>query len=175
MSQSKKLTADGAKSASQQEPLAEIRQLIPLLLRARELIMQHVRPVLGTFDLTEQQWRILRALVEGGTCDLGELGRRSQIVPPSLSRTVPSMERRGLVARASSGSNPHRILVSITPAGLGLYDGARATSDEALSKLLQGIDPVKIGKARLSLSELVASFSATPPDRGLEEMPEPGQ
>lgn len=35
-----------------------------VLLRAREVIMAHFRPMLARHDITERQWRVLRVLAE---------------------------------------------------------------------------------------------------------------
>ena len=40
------------------------RYLPQLFLRAREELLCHFRPIISHFGLTEQQWRILRALSE---------------------------------------------------------------------------------------------------------------
>ncbi|WNJ87932.1 MarR family transcriptional regulator [Bosea sp. 685] len=159
-------TASSGRLSASDDALSDMRKLIPALLRAREQIMQHVRPVLWEYELTEQQWRILRALVDGGTCDMGELGRRSQIVPPSLSRTIPNMERRGLVARVPSGSSPHRILVSVTSAGLELFNQAKTKSDEALTKLMDDMDTSLVKKAGIAIAELLADIARANDDLG---------
>ena len=53
-------------TASPTSPAAVIRSFdksLPMaLLRTREAAMQHFRPLLAEHDLTEQQWRVLRAL-----------------------------------------------------------------------------------------------------------------
>src|SRR5208283_3623306 len=44
-------------------PMREFSRSLPMsLLRAREAVMRHFRPSLRRHGLTEQQWRILRAL-----------------------------------------------------------------------------------------------------------------
>ena len=42
------------------------RNLPLLLLQAREGVLAHFRPILNAHGVTEQQWRIIRALLEGG-------------------------------------------------------------------------------------------------------------
>ena len=46
-------------------PLAH-RNLPLLLLQARERVIAQFRPILKAHGLTEQQWRVLRALVDAG-------------------------------------------------------------------------------------------------------------
>ncbi|MDU2926702.1 MAG: homoprotocatechuate degradation operon regulator HpaR, partial [Bradyrhizobium sp.] len=48
---------------SRKVPMRDFSQSLPMaLLRAREAVMRQFRPILRQHGLTEQQWRILRAL-----------------------------------------------------------------------------------------------------------------
>ena len=49
------------------KPMRSIERSIPIaLLRAREAVMAHFRPLLADRGYTEQQWRVLRILNEYG-------------------------------------------------------------------------------------------------------------
>ena len=51
-------------------------QSLPLrLLMAREAVMERFRPHLNGAGITEQQWRVLRALCEVEEMDAGELAK----------------------------------------------------------------------------------------------------
>ncbi|MBL8488722.1 MAG: homoprotocatechuate degradation operon regulator HpaR [Rhodocyclaceae bacterium] len=96
------------------------RNLPLLLLQAREAVISHFRPLLNHAGVTEQQWRILRAL-----CELGELEPRQlcdicQILSPSLTGVLARMEETGLVARRKVDSDQRRLLVSPTAKGRAL-------------------------------------------------------
>ena len=63
------------------------------LLQAREAAMRLFRPLLAEHDLTEQQWRVLRALrAADDPVDAGELAERTFLLAPSLSRMLSNME-----------------------------------------------------------------------------------
>jgi len=120
-------------------------QSLPMtLMRAREAVMQWFRPHLRQHDLTEQQWRILRVLAEERSTDMLSLSKRCSIQPPSLSRTIPLLVKRGLVKRCSHGNDQRRILVDLTPQGRNLF---RTMSEEsaAIYAQLEG----EIGSERL--------------------------
>eukprot|EP01035_Chromulina_nebulosa_P063097 gene63098-biopygen46023 len=54
-------------------PMRDFSRSLPMaLLRARESVMRHFRPSLRAFGLTEQQWRILRALSSHGEIEVTE-------------------------------------------------------------------------------------------------------
>ena len=70
------------------------------LLRAREAAMRLFRAHLARHDLTEQRWRVLRALSEdpstgGPTLDVGEVAERTFLLGPSLSRALLSLTDAG--------------------------------------------------------------------------------
>ena len=68
--------------------LGTTRTSLPImLLRAREAVMARFRPMLHEIGVTEQQWRVLRVLDEGGELDVSTVAHRAAILPPSLTGT----------------------------------------------------------------------------------------
>lgn len=90
------------------------------LLRAREVIMAHFRPMLARNDITEQQWRVLRVLAEAGPLEATELANRASILPPSLTRIIKAMEERRFISRKKVKDDGRRALLAIRPVGLAL-------------------------------------------------------
>ena len=64
------------------------------LLRAREAVMRHFRASLRQHNITEQQWRVLRALAEVRKIEVTELAHATFLLPPSLSRILRDLEQR---------------------------------------------------------------------------------
>ncbi|HEV2502257.1 MAG TPA: homoprotocatechuate degradation operon regulator HpaR [Mesorhizobium sp.] len=92
------------------------------LLRAREVIMAHFRPMLARHDITEQQWRVLRVLAETGPLEATELAGRASILPPSLTRIIKALEERQLITRNRVKDDGRRALLAITPSGVALIE-----------------------------------------------------
>ncbi len=90
------------------------RNLPQLLLRAREAILGHFRPLITQFGLTEQQWRIIRALYEAGQLEPREICEICQILSPSLAGVLSRMEETGLVTRKRMQGDQRRIMVRLT-------------------------------------------------------------
>jgi homoprotocatechuate degradation regulator HpaR len=67
------------------------------LLRGREAVLAHVRPILRAHGFTEQQWRVLRALQSGGPLDNSSIARRATLLQPSVSRIIADLRQMGLV------------------------------------------------------------------------------
>ncbi len=98
-------------------PRATRRSLPIALLRAREAVMSHFRPMLAQHDVTEQQWRVIRVLYEAGTLDASEVAERAFILAPSLTRMIRSLEERGFISKHKDKGDGRRVLLKIAPAG----------------------------------------------------------
>jgi homoprotocatechuate degradation regulator HpaR len=91
------------------------RNLPLLLLQARESVIAHFRPVLNAHGLTEQQWRIVRALLDAGPLEPREIVELCCISSPSLAGVLARMDDLGLVQRERLAHDARRVLVSLTP------------------------------------------------------------
>ena len=120
------------KAGVRRVPMREFSRSLPMsLLRAREAVMRHFRPSLRDHGLTEQQWRILRALTSTGAIEVTELARVAFLLGPSLSRILRDLEARHLIDRKMVKADQRRIVVSISARGLRLIE-AVAPSSEAI-------------------------------------------
>ena len=88
------------------------------MLQAREEVLRRFRPVLNAQGLTEQQWRIIRALHERGTLEPRELGLLCAISSPSMAGVLSRMEQLGLIHRERAAYDQRRVFVSLSPLSL---------------------------------------------------------
>lgn len=96
------------------------RALPIALLRVREIVMEPIRQVLHAHGLTEQKWRVLRALDEDGCMDQSRIAHETCLLLPSLTRILRSMEADELVTRTRNPQDRRGTLVEITDRGRGL-------------------------------------------------------
>jgi len=96
------------------------RNLPMLLLRAREKMMERFRPLITAHGLTEQQWRVIRALDEKGPLEPRQISDLCTISSPSMAGVLSRMEALGLVTKARFTDDQRRVLVSLTPKSVGL-------------------------------------------------------
>ena len=94
--------------------LPQHRNLPLLLLRAREGVMSQFRWVLNQHGLTEQQWRIVRALLEHTSMEPWQICEVCQLLSPSVAGVLSRMEALGLVKRQRVESDQRRVLVTLT-------------------------------------------------------------
>ena len=93
------------------------RNLPRLLLQAREAWMYQARLRLRALGLSDQQWRVLRVLVEHGPSDTGFVVREAFIPGPSLTGVLVRMERDDLITRERDPNDHRRTLIQATPQG----------------------------------------------------------
>lgn len=99
------------------------RSLPMALMRAREAVMRQFRPLLAAHDVSEQQWRVLRALTAADQpMSVGELADETYLLGPSLSRMLVSLEQRGLISRTPHDADARRSELTVTVAGRALVD-----------------------------------------------------
>ncbi len=88
------------------------------LLKARESVMVRFRPMLRAHGLTEQQWRVLRAMSAAGrSLRPMEMAHMTFISMPSLSRLLKTLEMRALLQRVRLADDLRGCEFSLTPAG----------------------------------------------------------
>jgi homoprotocatechuate degradation regulator HpaR len=120
------------------------RSLPMQLMLAREAVMQRFRPHLNEHGLTDQQWRIVRALNEVEAMDIAALGRACCLHTASLSRTLPNLEAGGLVSRRADKQDQRRVSVSLTAKGRKLFETVAPQSEAIYAQLAQDIGPQRI-------------------------------
>jgi homoprotocatechuate degradation regulator HpaR len=96
------------------------RNLPLLMLQAREHVIGHFRPVLNAHGITEQQWRIVRVLLDAGALEPREIGELCRLSSPSLAGVLARMEEIGFVTRRRLAHDQRRVRVSLTPRSRGL-------------------------------------------------------
>jgi homoprotocatechuate degradation regulator HpaR len=142
------------------------RRSLPMqLMRAREAVMAHFRPHLAAHSLTEQQWRVIRALEESGELDIAALAENCCLHAASLSRILPNLESEGLILRRTSKTDQRRIMVSLTPRGRKRFAEVAPESEAIYAALTEAIGPQRIEAAYRILDEIVLALSRQKPSR----------
>ena len=91
------------------------RNLPLLMLQAREHVIGHFRPLLNAHRITEQQWRVVRVLLDAGALEPREIGELCRLSSPSLAGVLSRMEELGFVDRKRVAHDQRRVRVSLTP------------------------------------------------------------
>lgn len=116
------------------------------------------RPGLRKHGVTEQQWRILRALAHRGSLEVTELAEATFLLAPSLSRILPDLESRELISRRQVDTDLRRSVVSLEPKGLKLIAAHAPYSEEMYAEIAERFGAQRIEQLIALLQELEASL-----------------
>lgn len=105
------------------------------LLRAREAVMMQFRAPLRQHRLSEQQWRVLRALASVDAMETSELARVAFLLGPSLSRILTDLEARRLIERRAIASDRRRTRIAVSRRGLALIDAIAPASEQIYAEI----------------------------------------
>lgn len=131
------------------------RSLPMQLMLAREVVMQRFRPHLNARGLTDQQWRIIRALNEVNELEIVELGKNCCLHAASLSRILPKLEADGLIARRSHRKDQRRVVVSLAAKGRRMFETLAPQSEAIYAALAREIGPEKLDQIYALLDDVI--------------------
>ena len=157
---SKDTTAKPAMPAGRRVPMREFSRSLPMsLLRAREAVMRQFRPSLRDHGLTEQQWRILRALAAVDAIEVTELAHVAFLLGPSLSRILRDLEARHLIERKVVKADQRRVVVSISTRGLRLIAAVAPSSEMIYAAITERYGARKLARLQEMLQALEGCLS----------------
>lgn len=143
------------------------RNLPLLLLQAREGVIAHFRPILNAHGVTEQQWRIVRALLEHGALEPRQIGSVCRISSPSLAGVLARMDDLGLVRRERLAEDQRRVRVSLTAKSRSLAATMAPQIEAVYAAIESHIGADFIDRFYATLDELIEMLGEVPE-------PEPG-
>jgi DNA-binding MarR family transcriptional regulator len=119
------------------------RALIALGSRLHRLYAETIEGL--SVPLSVQQYRILDRVGQGvsSLSKLAELARRQ---PPTISKSVDSLVRQGLLNRAEAATDRRATALTLTPAGIALLTEAHQALDRLARWLVEssGADPATL-------------------------------
>ena len=100
------------------------QQVVVALLRTADLVRRHLGSVLEPYDITPQQYNVLRTLRGAGEQGLPtlEIGERMIEQAPGVTRLLDRLEAKQLVRRERCPQDRRQVLCWLTPAGLELVE-----------------------------------------------------
>ena len=103
--------------------IPEFSTSLPMLLNgALDRIMPAYRELFARFNLTEQQWRVLRVLWSEDKVTAADLSRLTLLSAPSLVGILDRLENKKLIARVRSTTDRREVYIVTTTAGRNLRE-----------------------------------------------------
>jgi homoprotocatechuate degradation regulator HpaR len=141
------------------------RSLPMQLMLAREAVMQRFRPHLNARGLTDQQWRIIRALNEADDVEILDLGKRCCLHAASLSRILPKLQAEGLISRRDHRNDQRRVVVTLTAKGRRLFEALAPQSEAIYAALAREIGPARMEQIYRFLDDVIGALAQPPASR----------
>ncbi|MFD1911871.1 MarR family winged helix-turn-helix transcriptional regulator [Halodurantibacterium flavum] len=93
----------------------DIHDYIPYLInRAAIVLVEQFQSGLQDYELARIEWRVLAILTQRGPTRFGALASLSALEPPTLSRVIAALSKRGLVVKAKSDKDARGIIIEPT-------------------------------------------------------------
>ena len=128
---------------------------IPLkLLKAREVTMGFFRPILQEIPLTEQQWRVIRALNEYEELETKQLADLCCILSPSMTGIIGRLEQQGYIKRRKSAEDQRRVLISLTDKAKSMFDDVSPRLEDRYRALTEKLSPEDMATLNALLTKI---------------------
>lgn len=133
------------------------------LLKARESVMVRFRPMLRAHGLTEQQWRVLRAMAaQGRSLRPMEMAEMTFISMPSLSRLLKTLEQKALIHRGRFAPDLRGSQFCLTDAGRSMVQEIAPSSELTYSEIESLVGHAQVEDLYRLLDQVVQTLGQAP-------------
>jgi len=126
-----------------------------LLNRTLDAVMPFYRELFARYNLTEQQWRVLRVVWSNDNVTSSQLSERTLLSAPSLVTIIDRMEKKQLVKRKRSNEDRRQTFIVATKK-------SRALEEEVIpqvNKIQHKIENCVTTQEWLSLEQILNKFN----------------
>ncbi|SDG82779.1 MarR family winged helix-turn-helix transcriptional regulator [Psychroflexus sediminis] len=138
------------------KPLPECKRALLNLLFTGNWITDEITSVLKPFDITTQQFNVLRILKgkQGEPCSLQTIQERMINKMSNTTRLVDKLIRKNYVEREQCESNRRKVDITITEEGINMLDLINTAVDEAEMKMTDRLSPADLKELNRLLHKL---------------------
>lgn len=136
--------------------------------------MARFRPMLRKHGVSEQQWRILRALTSAGPLRAGDVAERTLLSSPSVSRLLKSLAERQLIRRTASTDDLRATTITITAKGRRLVERIAPLSEAIYADIGRAIGAGDLDRLYGLLGDATRRLGPAPIASGDDPDDDPG-
>lgn len=115
---------------------SERRRVADQLHSAAIYILRHAREADRQSTVGPAQLSALSVLTYGGRCTIGELAAAEQVAPPTMTRIVQALQKRGFVRLKSYSKDARVTICEASPSGVAILKKARQARLNRIEELL---------------------------------------
>jgi homoprotocatechuate degradation regulator HpaR len=146
--------------------MAEFDHALPMILyRTLDAVMPVYRDLFARYDLTEQQWRVLRVIWMEGRATAAELSERTLLSAPSLVGIIDRLEKKRLVERKRSASDRREIHVIATDRGRALQEEVIPQVETIQARLRNAVSAREWAAMEKTLEKIARSMNGAGAER----------
>lgn len=131
-------------------------QLCFALYSASRAVTRLYREGLDAVGLTYPQYLVMLVLWEHGPQTVSGIGRRLDLDSGTLTPLLKRLEAAGLVERKRGRADEREVMVSLTPAGDGVREGAARARAMVVRRL--GLDAADIDRLKMEMALLTETI-----------------
>lgn len=136
--------------------MTKFKDSLPLqLIKARDVTLDYFRPTLSEYDITVQQWRVMRIIHAYGEIDFTTLASDSCILSPSLTGVINRLEKQDYVSKIKSSVDQRRVNIRLTEKAQKLVRKVRVDIDKQYIELKRKFGEEKYNQLSELLEELI--------------------
>jgi DNA-binding MarR family transcriptional regulator len=134
-------------------------EVVRTLLRTFGLVKRALGPHFARFGISNSQWSVLRTLhrakSEGKTkLRLRDLGERLLIRPPSVTRVIENLVKKGLVTEQTSASDSRAKDIQLSAGGTELVESILVLNEKKMAEVLGILEPPQQAGLKDSLDKI---------------------
>lgn len=141
--------------------MIQFQHSLPMLLNVTlHQVMPIYRELFAAYDLTDQQWRVLRVLWADGSATMSEISAQTLLPKPSLVGILDRLESRGLIQRERSAKDRRSNRITTTPKGKTLSQEVLPKAEAIHTHILNSVSRADWDHLEKTLADL-QSFTKT--------------
>lgn len=105
------------------------------------LLARRIRQERSDEQTTHSEYSVLALLQHHGPLTPGGLAEYEQVQPPSMTRTLGNLEKKGFIERAEHPGDRRQVVVEVTTPGEAVVNETRRRRDAWLAPRLAALDP----------------------------------
>ncbi|MBP3192120.1 MarR family winged helix-turn-helix transcriptional regulator [Natronogracilivirga saccharolytica] len=122
------------------------QEAIISLLLTTDRLKRRLSDLTGQYDITPQQYNVLRILYGAGSRGLPTLEIMNRMIErsPGITRLLDRIDRKGLMTKQRSTSDRRTQICTITPEGIRLIDEMSGPMKELTRDVMSHLDDKKL-------------------------------
>lgn len=129
------------------------------IYKARVLMRNKLSKELKDFDITGEQWSVLKHTWEGEGCNQKDLAQRCLKDRAALTRILDILEKKSLIKRESSPTDRREFLVFLTDVGKKTCNDISPIMDASAKENLKNFSEEEIASLQYLLGKLISNLS----------------